>query len=430
MSDAVQTSKLAGHWWQADETELIAALTEREQQIRRLQAEQAAVIAEIDQRGPMPKYGYASTPKLLQDVLHIARRDAQARVERATACHATRGIGTMIPAAAPVVAEAAADGAIGTGHIDVLLEVLDGIPDEIPAEERLGYEKTLVTLARQAPPEAVRKVGRFLLARLDQDGNPPDDAEQANPDRELNLGWRRDGKLGLKGYLDAETGQFLLSALSPLSKPRPAQDGTPDPRTAAERNGDALAELIKLAHDATDKPAEGGQQATVIVTLDYNRLLGDLSSANSAGLLDGLAAGALLNGEQPLTGEQVRRLACDAQIIPAVLGTTSEQLDLGRSERLISRAQRRMLNLRDKGCVFPGCTRPPRWTQGHHIIHWLDLGPTDLSNLCLLCAEHHRLVHHSDWRIFMAADGHPECIPPAYIDPERKPRRNHAHDAI
>ncbi|MQA63796.1 MAG: HNH endonuclease, partial [Actinophytocola sp.] len=81
----------------------------------------------------------------------------------------------------------------------------------------------------------------------------------------------------------------------------------------------------------------------------------------------------------------------------------------------------------DKGCVFVGCTRPAEWTQAHHIRHWIDLGPTDIANLCLLCAEHHRLIHHSEWDIIMTPDGHPECVPPKFIDPQQTPRRNYAH---
>ena len=113
-----------------------------------------------------------------------------------------------------------------------------------------------------------------------------------------------------------------------------------------------------------------------------------------------------------------------------MLGSPSEALDLGRSERLITRAQRRALNLRDRGCVFPGCARTYRWAQGHHIRHWLHGGPTNLSNLCLLCTEHHRLIHHSQWDIVIADDGHPQCIPPPFIDPHQTPQRNHTHHPI
>lgn len=94
-----------------------------------------------------------------------------------------------------------------------------------------------------------------------------------------------------------------------------------------------------------------------------------------------------------LTPETVRRLACDAEIIPAVLGGDRQVLELGRSRRLVSAGQRTALWLRDRGCTFPGCTIPAAWTRAHHITHWAAGGATDLSNLALLCQRHHTEVH-------------------------------------
>jgi hypothetical protein len=78
----------------------------------------------------------------------------------------------------------------------------------------------------------------------------------------------------------------------------------------------------------------------------------------------------------------------------------------------------------DGGCAFPGCPRPPAWCIAHHIQHWADGGRTDLDNLVLLCDHHHRVVHHHGWDITMAADRRPDFRPPAWIDPDRQPRRN------
>jgi hypothetical protein len=85
-------------------------------------------------------------------------------------------------------------------------------------------------------------------------------------------------------------------------------------------------------------------------------------------LLAAIGHGMLDNGES-LTPQTVRRMACCAGIIPAVLGTTGQVLDLGRERRLFTGAARRALILRDRGCAFPGCDRPPKWTEGHHILH-------------------------------------------------------------
>ena len=139
-----------------------------------------------------------------------------------------------------------------------------------------------------------------------------------------------------------------------------------------------------------------------------------------------LAAGTLDTGEA-LTPEAVRRLACDAAILPAVLDGAGQVLDVGRQRRLFTGPLRRALVLRDRGCAFPGCDRPPRWTDGHHIVHWSDGGETNLANAVLLCRYHHRVVHHGDWQVRIAPDGLPEFLPPAWLDPARRPRRNQYH---
>jgi hypothetical protein len=109
--------------------------------------------------------------------------------------------------------------------------------------------------------------------------------------------------------------------------------------------------------------------------------------------------GAALGSYTPITPATARRLACDAVLIPAVLGTAGEPLDLGRAARLVSPALRRALVLRDGGCRFPGCDRPPQWTDAHHIVAWMHGGPTDLANMILVCRHHHTLLHEGGWTI-------------------------------
>lgn len=134
-----------------------------------------------------------------------------------------------------------------------------------------------------------------------------------------------------------------------------------------------------------------------------------------------------LHSGQRLTAGQVRRLACDAQVLPAVLGGEGQVLDVGQSRRLINGPLRRALVLRDGGCAFPGCDRPARWCHGDHIRSWVDGGPTALDNAVLLCGRHHRLVHAGDWVVRLGHDSRPEFVPPAYVDPHRRPRRNSYH---
>jgi hypothetical protein len=123
----------------------------------------------------------------------------------------------------------------------------------------------------------------------------------------------------------------------------------------------------------------------------------------------------------------LRRWCCDAKVLPAVLGTHGEVLDLGRATRLATPAQRRALALRDGGCVRPGCTRSSKWCHVHHVRHWVDGGPSDLDNMILVCACHHRELHHTGWTVSIRG-GTPEFTPPKWIrnrNPSETPPMTH-----
>jgi hypothetical protein len=103
-------------------------------------------------------------------------------------------------------------------------------------------------------------------------------------------------------------------------------------------------------------------------------------------------------GEQ-LSASAIRRICCDSDVIPAILGSNSEVLDVGRTQRLVTAAIWKALIARDQHCRFPNCTRPPIMCHAHHIQHWIDGGATSLDNMILLCGHHHRLIHAGPWTI-------------------------------
>lgn len=195
------------------------------------------------------------------------------------------------------------------------------------------------------------------------------------------------GPVGMWRYtpvLDDEGAAIVDAAVDALAKPaRDADTGTGerDPRTPAARRVDALLDLVTRAVGAPEGVPRQAKTA-LVVTIPLQVLEGRCRGA-----------GTTRTGEV-LTAGTVRRLACDAQVVPVVLGTAGEVLDQGRGRRLFDRAQVRHLWLRDRGgCTFPGCTRPAGWTDAHHLVHWADGGPTSIDNAALLCRAHHSTVH-------------------------------------
>ena len=179
---------------------------------------------------------------------------------------------------------------------------------------------------------------------------------------------------------------------------------------AAERAADSATLIPASASGATSAAASS---SAVAGTSTGSRNGGSASTSTAASGIatpaSGSGSGSVKHGTTGyghiLTPTEVRILACDAQIIPAVLGSKGEVLDLGRANRLITPGLRDYLHARDKGCTYPGCSAPPSWRDGHHIIHWARGGPTDRENTTLLCRHHHTVVHRHDHIATVDDDG-------------------------
>ncbi|RAM38431.1 HNH endonuclease signature motif containing protein [Arthrobacter globiformis] len=128
----------------------------------------------------------------------------------------------------------------------------------------------------------------------------------------------------------------------------------------------------------------------------------------------------------PVTASTIRKIACDADIIPVLLGSEGRILDIGRTTRIFPPHIRKALNARDRGCAFPNCTIPASWCEAHHITYWSRGGPTSTDNGVLLCTHHHHLIHKEQWKI-RVQNGIPWFIPPPHIDPRQQPRQNRHH---
>jgi hypothetical protein len=321
----------------------------------------------------------------------------------------TRGLnGAPVQPRLPATAAAVAEHVIGAADVTVIRSVLARIPPHLGDQIRCEVEAELAHHARTLDAGQLTLLGKRILAYLDQDGPRPHDA----PETRRHLSFRdRDGGYELAGWLDREAAEIVRAALSPLAAPRPATDPDIDLRTAAQRDADALVDLAQRSLQSGDLPTEGGERPQVVVTVSLAVLQGRIGTATLA-----------LGG--PINADLARRIACDARVIPVVLGSRGEPLDIGRASYTVPTAIRRAVIIRDRGCSYPGCSVPARWCEIHHVVHWADHGPTSVGNCVALCGRHHKLIHHSHWRIDMTG-GIPEFHPPPWLG--GPPRRNPLH---
>src|SRR6266581_3492590 len=198
------------------------------------------------------------------------------------------------------------------------------------------------------------------------------------------------GMVWLRGVLDPEGGATVRTALEALAH----KTGKGDDRTHDRRLADALVGQSRYALDHAALPQRGGRRPHLQVTTSLETLEQRLG-----------APAADLDLSIPISAAAVKRLACDCRITRILLDSDSLVIDVGRSKRTVPAATRCALDVRDKGCKWPGCDRPASWSDAHHLIHWIDDGPTDLANLVLLCHRHHWMVHEGQWQIVKTDDG-------------------------
>jgi hypothetical protein len=213
--------------------------------------------------------------------------------------------------------------------------------------------------------------------------------EQAEPAQRnrLSMSTAKDGCFFIEGQFDPISGAAVRGALEPLARP----SGEHDDRDYERRMADALVEIV----------THGGKQNVQLqVTSSIETLLSLVG-----------AQGAEMEFSLPVSSKTVERWACDCSVT-RVLMQDSVVIDVGRAKRVISGPTRRALNARDGHCVWPGCDRPASWSAGHHLVHWIHGGTSDLPNLALLCHRHHRMVHEDNWQIAKTDDGRIMTIAP------------------
>ncbi len=296
-----------------------------------------------------------------------------------------------------VVAEALVDGDITTPHVEAISRVVSKDREGSLAE----HAEVLVDQAKQLP------VGDFGLvmrrwAALADDQLSKQDFNKKWERRHLYAAVGLDGWVTGDFYLDPVAGAQLIGALDHAAPPDPGD--TPEgPRTLPQRRADALCDIIGR-HINGDAP--WGNPPNINGVVDIAQLTNTTT--------DLALAWCDIDGIGPVTRTVLDQLCCDARFTRFITAGPSVILDMGRTTRVATPAQRRALAIRDRHCRFPGCGRQPQWCDAHHIDGWVEsLGETNINNLILLCRRHHTLIHNSEWTINRTADGGFEFTHPA-----------------
>ncbi|KHK99593.1 hypothetical protein LK09_03020 [Microbacterium mangrovi] len=433
---------------------------------RRVQALQARIAHGISRRsarelgvdGLARKAGFRSPEKLIAATTggHVGDAKKLVQVGDATAGRMTFS-GERAPARHPHVATAIEAGVLSVACAGAITTLLDRVACRADRALLAQAEQTLVEQAAGLSLSELQVVLRRAEAWLDPDGLEPK-LENLRDARFLRIWEDQHGMINLDGRLDPATGAPIKAALDALvtaqiralrghnhpdhgvdgdggwswsdsGKTGTAADGSP---AAGAGTGDAGAgdvgagvggpverrTIVRLQADALSALAKHvlGCEQTVLplasTTVVVRIPLEALTTGAGVATIDGIT--------QPVDAGTARRMAADAEIIPIVLGGKSEVLDLGRSRRLFTKAQRLALVERDGGCA--SCAAPPGMCEVHHLTWWSRGGRTDLDDGILLCTSCHHTIHKHDWDIRIDDTG-VWFLPPAHIDPTRTPRR-------
>lgn len=357
--------------------------------------------------------GYRSTAEALRHELGVTARHA--RDLEAVAAATRDGValsGATVPARLPVLGAAVEGALVSLAQARAIAVPLEQGGDRVAAEGRTAAERALVDAAtgidREAgaagedaaplPPEELGVQARAWLAALDPDGlEPRDDAQRA--ERSFRLGRRADGMAIGRLVCTPEQGAALQAVLDAHTAPRTpsfadAQDDAEeaDDRTRPQAQCDVLLGIVEAHARSGEAPRIGGAAPTLVVTVPAEQL--ERAAAGDP------AAWARIEG----TGDVVpaalaARILCDGHVQAAAIDPDGHVLELSRSSRLFTAAQRRAIALRDGGCRGPGCSAPPGWCEAHHVQSWQTGGATDVDNGLLLCSRCHHDVHRGRLRV-------------------------------
>ncbi|QEM47760.1 HNH endonuclease signature motif containing protein [Mycolicibacterium grossiae] len=410
-------------------TEVLTVLDDLEDLTRRLPAQQHRLLTALQSQATATDLGAKSWRDVLATRLRISRPEAGRRLRDAALLGPRRALtGDPLEPVLARTAAAQADGVLNPEHVEVIRKTMTRLPAAVDAPTRTAAETDLVRIAAGIAPDELDHVAARLLALLDPDGAAPDDTDR-HRQRRLSYRQRPDGMVDLTACLtptawatlEAVFARWAAPGMCHPDHPDPCTSGTPsqahldtDTRTVSQRRHDALHAIGRAVLTSGELGQHNGLPATIIV----RTTLQDLRHA--AGI-------AVTAGGSTLPIADVLRLASHAHHYLAVFDhTTGAALNLFRSRRTASPAQRLMLIARDGGCTKPGCTAPAYDCQAHHATaDWFHGGNTNVDDLALACGPDNRMVAPHRWTTTMI-NGQPHWTPPPALD-TGQPRTNTYH---
>ena len=262
-------------------------------------------------------------------------------------------------------------------------------------------ESMLLEEARQTTPRELLRWGLNLVHQL-APREMEKEEERQEERRYLRLTERFNGGYDLEGYLDPIRGARLKTALEGVLGRRRKDD----PRSPNQRRADGLDEIVTRVLDSGTLPANGGQRPHLSITATLGTLKADPG-----------APAALLDWGFPISARALREIAGDAELTPILTNANGDPLHVGRKYRTATAKMHKALDVRDRRCLFPGCSNWVKRTQAHHFDEWQAGGLTDIELMGLLCHRHHKMVHLG-WRLEHLPDGSWFAHPP--IGPRRE----------
>ena len=403
------------------DSEKLTLQNRMERNLRRAPVVEHRLISALVDEADPKALGGTSWADVLSTKLGISKGEANKRIKHAALLGPRQALtGEPLPPKLPNTAAGQASGQIGSEHVRIIEKFFDDLPSHIDGHTRDLAEADLARIATGLGPTPFRAAAERLAFLLNQDGDLPDDAEQARR-RYLRIDKQGiDGMSKIHGLLDPEACATMEAVLAKLAAPgmcnpedeTPCVDGEPSEQTAhsdlrsqGQRNHDALKAMGRSVLASGELGKHNGLPATIIVSTT----LQDLQSA--AGV--GVSAGGML-----LPMREVIKQASQAIHYLVIFDQhTREPIYCGRAKRFATPGQRIVLHALERGCTRPGCTAPGYWSQVHHVDGWAkDDGETDITTLTLACGPDNRLVEEGGWTTRKRKDGRTEWIPPPHLD--------------